>query len=210
LIRRERDHALVGKPAGIAAKMNGLLDRDVIEALYEASQAGVQIHLIVRGICALRPGVKGLSENISVKSVVGRFLEHSRLFYFENAGDPAVFIGSGDWMDRNLRDRVEVAIPIKDPVFIRHLENILAIYWADNIKARLMKADGSYVRPALKETDEKVNAQEWLVRWTDTPELPLPAGPRPFHVRPEAPPAIDSGEEPPTGDNFAAPSTAAV
>nr|MDQ3003693.1 polyphosphate kinase 1 [Fibrobacterota bacterium] len=173
-IRVETEAARAGKSAGITAKMNALFDKDVIEALYEASQAGVPVRLLVRGTCALRPGLKGISENVQVKSVVGRFLEHSRIFHFENGGDPAVFIGSGDWMERNLRDRVEVAIPIKDPILERWMEDILTVYWSDNSKSRLMKADGSYLRLAPIPGDPSINAQEWLARRAETPDLPLP------------------------------------
>ncbi len=172
LIRRERDHAVAGKRSGITAKMNALFDKEVIEALYEASQAGVAIRLLVRGICALRPGVRGLSDNIQVKSIVGRFLEHSRIYHFENEGAPTVFIGSGDWMERNLRERVEATIPIKDLNFIRKIEEILNIYWADNAKARVMRADGSYVRATLPPREAVINAQEWFVRRTENPDHP--------------------------------------
>ncbi|MDB5048507.1 MAG: Polyphosphate kinase [Fibrobacteres bacterium] len=182
-IRAETESALAGKRSGITAKMNSLLDKEVIEALYEASRAGVPVRLIVRGICALRPGAKQLSENIQVKSVVGRFLEHSRIFYFENDGNPSVFVGSGDWMDRNLRERVEVAIPIKDANFIRQIEDILTVYWADNAKSRLMRADGSYVRSAPPAGEAPVNAQEWLAKRAEVPDLPLPPAPRLFPVR---------------------------
>jgi len=145
LIRREADHARDRRPARIIAKMNSLLDKDVIQELYEASRAGVQIDLIVRGICTLRPGVRGLSDNIRVRSIVGRFLEHSRIFYFENGGSPETYLGSADWMPRNLYERVEVLFPIGDTLLrdrIRH--EILAPYLADNLKARILHADGSY------------------------------------------------------------------
>jgi hypothetical protein len=161
----------------------------------------VSVRLLVRGICALRPGVKGLSENIQVRSVVGRFLEHSRIYHFENDGAPNVFIGSGDWMERNLRERVEATIPIKDPSFIRQLEDILSLYWADNSKVRIMRADGSYTRPSTYSPEAApqgsgaaglataalhyaaINAQEWLARHAETPDLPLPDFPRPFRHR---------------------------
>jgi polyphosphate kinase len=183
LIRRERDNALAGKRSGITAKMNALFDKEAIEALYEASQAGVTVRLLVRGICALRPGVKGLSDNIQVKSVVGRFLEHSRIYHFENDGDPSVYIGSGDWMVRNLRERVEATIPIKDASFIKQLEEILAVYWADDVKARIMRADGGYVRSTPSAPETSVNAQEWLMRRAEIPDLPLPSATRAFLVR---------------------------
>ena len=147
LIARERDHARAGKPAAIAAKMNALLDRATIEALYEASQAGVEIDLIVRGICSLRPGVKGISERIRVRSVVGRFLEHSRIFWFANGGEAEIFCGSADWMPRNLYERCEVVFPVDDPALSARLrEEILGAYLKDNVKARLLQPDGRYVR----------------------------------------------------------------
>jgi polyphosphate kinase len=179
LIRRETKNALAGKPAGIMAKMNALFDKEVIEALYEASQAGVKIRLLIRGVCALRPGVKGLSENIQVKSIVGRFLEHSRIYHFENQGLPEVFIGSGDWMQRNLRERVEATIPIKDPNFIRQLEEILSLYWADNAKARVMDAEGNYTRATIQGQEILINAQEWFLRRAENPEISFP--PVPVH-----------------------------
>jgi len=147
LIGRETEHAKAGRPAAIVAKMNALLDRATIEALYEASNAGVEIDLIVRGMCALRPGVAGLSERIRVRSIVGRFLEHSRIFSFHNGGQPEVFCGSADWMPRNLVERSEAVFPVADPALSARLRNeILAAYLADNTKARLLQPDGSYVR----------------------------------------------------------------
>ena len=147
LIAREAEHAKAGKPAAIVAKMNALLDRPTIEALYAASNAGVQIDLIIRGMCALRPGVKGMSENIRVRSIVGRFLEHSRIFNFANGGKPEVFCGSADWMQRNLVERCEVVFPVDDPALSTRLrEEILGAYLKDNVKARLLQPDGRYVR----------------------------------------------------------------
>jgi polyphosphate kinase len=188
-IRAEADAARAGLPAAITAKMNSLLDKEVIEALYEASRAGVAIRLIVRGTCALRPGSKGLSDNIQVKSVVGRFLEHSRIFHFRNeaGGAPAVFIGSGDWMERNLRERVEVAVPIREPAQVRQLEDILAWYWADTAKSRWMRADGSYARAPVPPGEAPFNVQEWLARRAESPDLPLPLLPRIFPERSPAP-----------------------
>ncbi|MEO7426304.1 MAG: polyphosphate kinase 1, partial [Fibrobacteria bacterium] len=187
-IGREAELARSGKRGAIVAKMNSLFDKEVIEALYAASRAGVRISLIVRGTCALRPGAAGLSENIQVKSVVGRYLEHSRIFYFENDGDPAVFIGSGDWMERNLRERVEVSIPIKDAGFVRLIEEILTVYWADNVKSRWMRADGSYVRVARKPGENAINAQEWLAKRAETPDLPMPQVTPLFPPRPSPEP----------------------
>src|SRR5947199_6349018 len=127
--------------------MNALLDKDIIMALYRASQAGVEIDLIVRGICALRPGVRGISDHIRVRSVVGRFLEHSRIFYFANGGEEEVYLGSADWMPRNLYERVEVIFPLKDALLReRARRQILAAYLADNVKARLLQSDGKYIR----------------------------------------------------------------
>jgi polyphosphate kinase len=147
LIERETEHARAGRPARIIAKMNSLLDKNIVQALYRASQAGVEIDLIVRGICALRPGIRGLSDRIRVRSIVGRFLEHSRIYHFENAGDPEVYLGSADWMPRNLHERVEVMFPLKDSrLRDRVLHEILATYMADNVKARFLQGDGRYLR----------------------------------------------------------------
>jgi polyphosphate kinase len=162
LIQREADHARAGRPAHIIAKMNSLLERNIIEALYAASQAGVEIDLIVRGICSLRPGVKGLSERIRVRSIVGRFLEHSRIFCFGNAGDEEVYCGSADWMPRNLFERCEVVFPVRDK-HLRELlrQEVLAPYLADTAKTRWLMPDGQYVRPASKAAP--FSAQEFLI-----------------------------------------------
>src|SRR5215475_8763520 len=147
LIEREAEHARRGDPARIIAKMNALLDKNVIQALYRASQAGVEIDLIVRGICALRPGVRGVSDNIRVRSIVGRFLEHSRIYYFANGGDEEVYIGSADWMPRNLYERVEVLTPLKDPMLRERVyQEVLEGYLADTVKTRVLTKDGSYYR----------------------------------------------------------------
>ncbi|WP_263381337.1 polyphosphate kinase 1 [Granulicella arctica] len=147
LIDREAEHARAGRPSGIVAKMNGLLERRTIEAFYAASQAGVQIDLIVRGMCSLRPGVKGLSENIRVRSIVGRYLEHSRIFSFVNGDEPVIYCGSADLMARNLHERCEVVFPVSDEAASKRLrEDILASYLTDNVKARILQSDGSYVR----------------------------------------------------------------
>ena len=151
LIEREAAHARAGRPARMIAKLNSLVDPTIIRALYAASQAGVQIDLIVRGGCALRPGVRGLSSRIRVRSVVGRFLEHSRIFVFQNGGEPEVYLGSADWMPRNLYERVEVMFRLKDQALARQVcREILGPYLADTRNARLMKPDGSYVRAALQ------------------------------------------------------------
>ncbi len=145
LVKTETKHAREGLPARIVAKMNALVDPDLIEALYEASQAGVQVQLIIRGVCCLRAGVPGLSENISVRSIIGRFLEHSRIFYFENAAKPKVYVGSADWMPRNFFSRIETVFPIEDGVLRdRVINEVLAVSLADNVKSRVMDADGTY------------------------------------------------------------------
>ena len=148
LIEREAENARLGRPARIIAKMNALLDVDIIQALYRASQAGVEIELLVRRMCALRPGVRGLSERIRVRSIVGRFLEHTRIYYFENGGEPEIYTGSADWMNRNLHERVEVLFPLKSPLLRdRVVHEILAAYLADNVKSRFLQSDGRYLRP---------------------------------------------------------------
>ncbi len=162
LIARETEHAKAGKPAAIVAKMNALLDQPIIEALYAASIAGVEIDLIVRGMCALRPGVKGMSERIRVRSIVGRFLEHSRIFSFANNGKPEVYCGSADWMSRNLLERCEVVFPVDEPELSARLrEEILDAYLKDNVKARLLQPDGKYIR--APKDGPPFNAQEHLM-----------------------------------------------
>src|SRR5690349_3754029 len=147
LIARESDHARLGRPSRIVAKMNALLDKNIIAALYRASQSGVEIDLLVRGMCALRPGVRGISDRIRVRSIVGRFLEHSRIFYFANGGQDEVYLSSADWMPRNLYERVEVMFPVKDSMLRnRIMHEILSAYLADSIKARVLRRDGNYVR----------------------------------------------------------------
>ena len=166
LIRRETEHAAAGRPAYIVAKMNALLEPSVIEALYAASQAGVQVDLIIRGVCTLRPGVKGLSENIRVRSVVGRFLEHSRIFHFANGGKDEIYMGSADWMPRNLFERCEVIFPVRDKSLRARIQDeILAAYLVDTAKARLMQEDGSYMRPGeSKKAHGGFSAQEFLMK----------------------------------------------
>src|SRR6266567_4655384 len=147
LIEREADHARQGTEARIIAKMNALLDKTLVQALYRASQAGVKVDLLVRGIRALRPGVRGVSDNIRVRSIVGRFLEHSRIFYFANGGDEEIYIGSADWMPRNLYERVEVLVPLRDEVLRERVRReILDAYLADNRKARILLKDATYIR----------------------------------------------------------------
>jgi polyphosphate kinase len=159
LIKRETAHAKAGRPARIIAKVNSLTDVAIVRALYNASQAGVSIDLIVRGVCSLRPGVPEVSSNIRVRSIVGRFLEHSRIFYFANNGKEEVYIGSADWMYRNLSRRVELIVPIKDPRLREHLKGILEAYLADNVNARELKSDGNYVRIKVPDTEKKRDAQ---------------------------------------------------
>jgi polyphosphate kinase len=146
LIRREAEHAAAGRPSGIRAKMNQLSDMQIIRELYLASQAGVAVSLDVRGLCCLRPGLAGLSENIRVFSVIGRFLEHSRCYRFENGGDPEYFIGSADWMQRNLDRRIESITPVTDPELRRELDAITQVYEEDNCSAWDLQSDGSYRR----------------------------------------------------------------
>jgi polyphosphate kinase len=162
LIQREAANARKGLPARIIVKVNALVDQEIIEALYAASSAGVQIDLIVRGICSLRPQVKGLSENITVRSIVDRFLEHSRIFYFENACSPQIFAGSADWMPRNFYRRIEVVFPIEDGnLRERVISELLAVALQDNVKTRFMQPDGAYRRaaPGRGETAHRSQAE---------------------------------------------------
>jgi polyphosphate kinase len=164
MIERERDHALAGKPARIVAKLNSLVDQEIIEKLYEASCAEVTIDLIVRGICCLRPKIPGLSENIRVISIVGRFLEHSRIYYFANDGQPDLYLGSADWMPRNFLRRIEVAFPIVDPALRdRVINEVLPNFLTDRVKARELQPDGSYRRLKPEGTEPRVQAQ-WQFR----------------------------------------------
>jgi polyphosphate kinase len=159
-IDRERGFAEAGQEAHIIAKMNSLVDPEVIRALYRASQAGVKIELIVRGICCLRPGVKGVSENIQVRSVVGRFLEHSRIFYFLHGGAENLYIGSADWMQRNLNQRVEAVFPVEDERLKRKIMTILDLMLRDNVKARELHADGKYTKVKAKTKQKRLDSQE--------------------------------------------------
>jgi polyphosphate kinase len=180
LIRREQEHAQAGRPAHIVAKMNALLEPSVIEALYKASQAGVEVDLIVRGLCILRPGVKGLSDRIRVRSIVGRFLEHSRIFHFANGGNDEIYLGSADWMPRNLFERCEVVFPVRDPVALARIhDEILPAYLADTVKARLQQPDGSYLRALKPLKDAKpFSSQEFLMQLAEG-KAELSAIPRP-------------------------------
>jgi polyphosphate kinase len=144
LIGRERNLALEGKPARIIAKMNSLSDPVIIRALYEASAAGVKIDLVVRGICCLKTGIPGVSENITVRSIVGTFLEHSRIYYFYNNGQEEVYMASADWMPRNLDRRVEIMFPVEDTKLKEEVKEILRVTLRDNLKAHFLEADGTY------------------------------------------------------------------
>ena len=160
LIDRERQHAASGRAGRIIVKMNALVEPAVIDALYRASQAGVRVDAVIRGICCLRSGLPGASETIRVTSIVDRFLEHSRIFYFENGGDPAMFLASADWMPRNFFRRIEVMFPIEDPrLKARIVETILPVLLTDNVKARVQRPDGSYQRVARGPDEPAVRAQ---------------------------------------------------
>ena len=187
LIRRESEHAEAGRPAHIVAKMNALLEPSVIEALYQASQAGVEIDLIIRGLCTLRPGVKGLSDRIRVRSIVGRFLEHSRIFHFANGGNDEIYMGSADWMPRNLFERCEVVFPVCDPAALARIhDEILPAYLADTFKARLQQPDGSYILASKLLKDQKAfAAQDFLMQLAEG-KVDLDAIPRPGTARPLA------------------------
>ncbi|HIK46676.1 MAG TPA: polyphosphate kinase 1 [Leptolyngbyaceae cyanobacterium M65_K2018_010] len=163
LIRREMDHARQGRPGKIVAKMNSLVDAPMIKLLYEASQAGVEIDLIIRGICCLRPGLEGISDNIRVISVIGRFLEHSRIFCFHNDGQPEYYIGSADWMTRNLDRRVEAITPVEDPLLTAELQHILDTMLADNRQAWDMAADGTFTQRRPAEGEEERGTQATLM-----------------------------------------------
>ena len=180
LIDREADQARQGRPGRIIAKMNALLDKNIITAVYCASQAGVEVDLIVRGMCALRPGVRGVSGRIRVRSVVGRFLEHSRIFYFANGGEEEVYLGSADWMPRNLYERVEVMFPLRDALSRQRVKHeILDAYLADNWKSRLLQKDGSYIRVWQAQGKRKpplatgaFNVQEFLIALAEGKQSP--------------------------------------
>lgn len=162
LFDREIEHQRAGRPAHIIAKFNRLADLQIIEKLYEVSRAGVKVDLIVRGICMLRPGIPGLSENIRVRSVVGRFLEHSRVFWFSNGGDEQLYMGSADWMSRNLKNRIEVIAPISDPKAKRYLRDVLLeAYLGDNTKARELQPDGRYA--PIARGSEAFNSQTYFI-----------------------------------------------
>jgi polyphosphate kinase len=166
LIHREVQHSQAGRPSGIWAKMNQLQDARMIRELYLASQAGVPISLNVRGLCCLRAGVPGLSENIRVYSTLGRFLEHSRIYRFENDGNPEFFIGSADWMQRNLNRRMETVVPVTDSQLKQELEHTLQIYENDNCSAWDMQSDGKYVKRRPDKGQKRRAAQEMFIELT--------------------------------------------
>ena len=164
LIQREIQHARKGESARLIFKVNALTDPEIIRLLYQASQAGVRVDLLVRGMCSLKPGLKDVSENIRVSSILGRYLEHSRIFYFRNGGKEAVFLGSADLMQRNFDHRVEVVFPVENPDHVRYLrDHVLQTYFKDRVQARLMQSDGSYKRLHPKNEDKSVGVQEWLM-----------------------------------------------
>ena len=173
-LAREAEHARAGRPARVLAKMNALVDPQAIEALYRASAAGVQIDLIIRGVCALRPGLPGVSENIRVRSIVGRFLEHSRVFYFENGGEPEMFCASADWMERNFFRRVEVAFPIQRQTHRERILRDLDVCLRDNTQAWILQSDGVYVR-TTPGGDSRVSAQGELLAKYSTGSVFTPA-----------------------------------
>ncbi|MBI3981610.1 MAG: polyphosphate kinase 1 [Gemmatimonadetes bacterium] len=190
LIERERANAAAGLAARIVVKMNALVEPSVIDALYGASQAGVAIDLVIRGICCLRPGLPGVSHGIRVTSIVDKFLEHSRVFYFENAGNPEIFLGSADWMPRNFFRRIEAMFPIEDErLKQRVMEEILPVILADNVKARELQLDGRYTRPALLEGVTPIRSQlvfQSLAREAARESAEIMRRMVPIHRRPRA------------------------
>lgn len=160
MIETEIENANAGRPTGIYAKVNSLVEESIIESLYRASAAGVRTRLLVRGMCAVKVGIPGVSENIEVRSIVGRFLEHSRIFRFENGGDAKIYLGSADWMPRNLFRRVETVFPIVQPRMREHVEEILDWFWRDNVKSKVMQPSGVYVNQVMPEGAIPFNAQE--------------------------------------------------
>jgi len=164
LIDNEASNAAAGKPARIIAKINSLVDKDIIIALYKASQSGVKIELIVRGVCRLRPGIKGVSENIHVRSVVGRFLEHSRVYYFQNDEDPKVYLSSADWMERNLHRRVEACFPILDEDLKKKVIKWgLLSYLGDNADSWVLQPDSSYKKLSATASQKEKSVQNSLL-----------------------------------------------
>ena len=166
MVEREMEHAKAGRPARLIVKNNSVADQGMIKILYRASQAGVTIDMIVRGVCCLRPGVPGISDHITVRSIVGQFLEHSRIYYFENGGQPEVYIGSADLMERNLDRRVEVLCPVTDPGLKQTLrDGILEVLLRDTDRAWTLQTDGGYVRATPAEGVPPLNSQRFLIDW---------------------------------------------
>jgi len=163
MINKEAEHAKQGMPARIIVKCNGLTEPKVIKALYKASQAGVQIDLIIRSMCSLRPGIPGVSENIRVRALVGRFLEHTRVFYFENNGLPKVYGASADWMERNLINRVETCFPIEPTKLKKRVIDELKLYLEDNCQSWELNSEGLYVQNQPAEGEEEISAQTCLL-----------------------------------------------
>ncbi|MBX3233785.1 MAG: polyphosphate kinase 1 [Labilithrix sp.] len=189
LIARETENARQGRPSRIVAKMNALVDEDVIEALYRASQAGVLISLMIRGICCLRPGVPGVSDNIEVRAIIDRYLEHGRIFHFSNAGKDEVYIASADWMPRNFHRRVEVMVPIDDPNIRARLIEILNVQFSDNVKAWTLEANGTYSRVQPKPNAPLLRSQQRFIEVTrDKVKVAEQASRAPsrFHMMPTA------------------------
>ncbi len=202
LIDREAAHAKAGRPAFIVAKMNSLLDEKIIHALYKASQAGVQIELIVRGACALRPGVRGLSSRIRVRSVIGRFLEHSRIFVFGNGGKTEIYLGSADWMQRNIYERVEVIFHLRDAVLHQQiLTEVVAPYLADTQKTRLLLPTGEYVRwqesakLAHSRDGFRFNVQQFFIDFAEGRESLQSVPAPPSFLKPPTPDPVPEASE---------------
>ena len=194
MIERERKNAEAGKKAFIRAKMNSLCDPDIIEALYQASHAGVEIDLLIRGICCLKTGIPGISETIHVRSIVGNFLEHSRIFWFCNDDQDEVFMGSADWMPRNLDKRVEIVYPVLDEDIKKEVQHVLDLEFEDNVKAHLLQTDGTYVKQD-KRGKKLVNSQDLFCEeaWAKVPVTESPIESKRFI--PAEPPIIFDEEE---------------
>jgi len=176
MIRREIEHQKAGRPARLIFKVNAIEDLDMIHLLYQASQAGVKVDMLARGICSLRPGVPGVSDNIRVISIVGRFLEHSRIYYFQNGGAEEIYLGSADLMHRNLSHRVEIIFPVESPRLVRRLKEILDIYLSDQAKARCLQPDGSYSRCPEHKASGAVSAQSSFIGLAPAEDSGDPSG----------------------------------
>lgn len=189
LIEREMQRARCGETARIIAKMNALVDRQIVEKLYEASSNGVKIDLIVRGVCVLRPGIKGVSDNITVRSIVGRFLEHSRVFYFANGGEEKVFLSSADWMPRNLDARVELFFPIDDRLHVERIKSFLDIMLNDTERAHILRSDGTYRKQGKRSKGEQIDSQAVLFQLAKAasclPEMPIEQRLQPMYRKKE-------------------------